>query len=143
MIPIQLSGALVGGEGKGALFTQIPWVKEAFAKILGFEPFPGTVNVRVGGDPRSDRALRDIYEAEGVPVLPPEGSNFCPSRCFRARLSSAIPAGLVIPEVDDYSKNTLELLAPLNVREALGISDGDRIEVEIELESKLDTEILG
>ena len=138
MISIQLSGALVEGEGKGVFFTQIPWVKGAFTQILGFEPFPGTVNIWVGGDPRSGKALQDISKARGIPVLPPEDTDFCPARCFYARLSSAIPAGLVIPEVDDYYKDTLELLAPLNVRDALGVSEGDRIEVEIELESDLD-----
>ena len=135
MAPIRLSGILVVGKGEGAVFTQVPWVQRTFTRILGFEPYPGTVNLRVGSDSDSKEALKDIHEARGIAIIPPEGSGFCPARCFHARLPSSLPAGLVIPEVEGYYEDILELLAPVNVRNTLGVSEGDEIEVEIELES--------
>ncbi len=138
MTPIRLSGILVVGKGEGAVFTQVPWVRQTFSRILGFEPFPGTVNLRVGSDPGSKEALKDIHEARGIAVIPPVGSGFCLARCFHARLASSLPAGLVIPEIGGYYEDILELLAPVNVRNTLGVSEGDEVEVEIELESGSD-----
>jgi CTP-dependent riboflavin kinase len=41
---------------------------------------------------------------------------------------------LVIPDVEGYYEDVLELVAPVNVREVLGVSEGDPIEVEIDLD---------
>ena len=46
-----------------------------------------------------------------------------------------LAAGLVIPDVEGYYEDVLELVAPVNVREALGVSEGETIEVEIDLDS--------
>ncbi|MFQ5912934.1 MAG: DUF120 domain-containing protein [Nitrospinota bacterium] len=122
------------GRGEGAGFTETPWAKAAFTRILGFEPYPGTVNLRVDPSQAAD-ALRTVREAEGFPMPPPEGSGSCAARCFRAKLGPGMAAGLVIPEVEGYYENVLEVLAPVNVQEAMGVSEGDSLEIEIFLRS--------
>ena len=133
MSSVRITGRLIKGRGEGAGFTQLPWVKEAFARILGFEPYPGTVNLRVDLSTEAKDALRSIRESGGIRMPPPEGSGFCAARCFRARLGAGCSAGLVIPEVEGYYEDVLELVAPVNVRETLGVSEGDPIEVVIDL----------
>lgn len=132
---VRMTGRLIKGRGEGVGFTQIPWVKEAFTRILGFEPYPGTVNLRVDLSSEAKDALRIIRKSEGILMPPPEGSGFCAARCFRGRLGAACSAGLVIPDVEGYYEDVLELVAPVNVREALGVSEGETIEVEIDLDS--------
>ena len=132
---VRMTGRLIKGRGEGAGFTQIPWVKEAFTRILGFEPYPGTVNLRVDLSSEAKDALRIIRKSEGILMPPPEGSGFCAARCFRGRLGAACSAGLVIPDVEGYYEDVLELVVPVNVREALGVSEGETIEVEIDLDS--------
>ncbi|MBI2880707.1 MAG: CTP-dependent riboflavin kinase [Candidatus Tectomicrobia bacterium] len=130
MNSVRLRGRLFKGLGEGARFTRLSWAKAAFARILGFEPFPGTVNLRVDPAEAGD-ALRRIRGAEGIPMSPPDESGFCAARCFRGRLGDKLAAGLVIPEVEGYYEDVLEILAPVNVRETLGVSEGDVLEVEI------------
>ncbi len=130
MQSVRFRGRLIRGRGEGVQFTEVPWVKEAFTRILGFEPYPGTVNLRVDPSEVGD-ALRVLREAEGHWMPPPEGSGFCAARCFRGRLGTGLKAGLVIPEVEGYYEDILEILAPVNVQEALGVSEGDALEVEI------------
>ena len=137
---VRMTGRLIKGRGEGAGFTQLPWVKEAFTRILGFEPYPGTVNLRVDLSHEAKDVLRSIRESEGILMPPPEGSGFCAARCFRGRLGAGCSAGLVIPEVEGYYEDVLELVAPVSVRETLGVSEGDPIEVEIDLASDAEDE---
>ncbi|MEM3712744.1 MAG: DUF120 domain-containing protein [Thermoproteota archaeon] len=38
---------------------------------------------------------------------------------------------VVIPRVPSYPKDMLEIIAPVNLRETLGLKDGDEIEVTV------------
>lgn len=136
MKTIQLKGKLVTGRGEGAEFTEIDWVKKTFTHLLGFTPHPGTLNLKVDLSEATEE-FRAIREAEGLMMPPPEGSGFCPAKCFRGRLGGAIAAGLVIPEVEGYYDDVLEILAPVNVRQAMDVTEGDVLEVEIFLDAGL------
>ena len=134
MHSVHLKGKLVKGRGEGAGFTEVDWVKKSFTRLLGFTPFPGTLNLKFDLSEATE-GLRTIREAEGLAMPPPEGSGFCPAKCFRGRLGGAIAAGLVIPEVEGYYEDVLEILAPVNVRKAMRVTEGDVLEVEIYLDA--------
>lgn len=42
-----LPGVVTTGLGHGARFMAIPWVRDAVRNLLGFDPYPGTFNVRL------------------------------------------------------------------------------------------------
>ena len=44
---MEISGIIQNGAGKGAYFTRLDWVVKQCKEILGYEPFPGTLNVCV------------------------------------------------------------------------------------------------
>ena len=134
MQTIRLRGKLVKGRGEGTGFTEIDWVKNTFTHLLGFVPHPGTLNLKVDLSEAAD-GFRAIRGAEGFLMPPPEGSGFCPAKCFRGRIGGAISAGLVIPEVEGYYEDIMEILAPINVRQALEVTEGDILEVEIFLDA--------
>jgi CTP-dependent riboflavin kinase len=105
-------------------------VRKAFLSLLGIDPFPGTLNLKIedGDALRQWEALRT---GPGIAVLPPPDSEFCRARCYRVRLAGNTQAAIVYPEVPDYPENQLELIAPVSLRDHLELVDGDRLEIEV------------
>lgn len=66
---------------------------------------------------------------KGVKIEPPEG--FCQGRCFKALVMKKVWGAVVVPDVPDYPRDLLEILAPVNLRDAFKLKDGVEIEVSI------------
>lgn len=124
-------GVVASGLGEGAGFTSLPWVVEQVVAKLGYVPFPGTFNLRMHGT--EWRVARSRMErASGIGIEPPAG--FCRAKCFAVELPGGLPATAVIPEVDGYPADKLELLAAVSVRGHLAVRDGDALRLTLAVE---------
>lgn len=127
---IEIEGTLCEGQGQAASFTQLDWVRRQFREKIGFDPYPGTLNVRV----RNREALAAWQTQPGI-MLAPESADYCAAKCFRARIGESIPAAWIIPLVPNYPDDLVELMAPVPVRQVLRLQNGDRVTVRLESES--------
>ncbi len=124
-----ITGAMATGLGQGTGFTSLDWAREAFRDRLGIDPFPGTVNVIVTSD-QERAAWRLVKSWPGI-VLPPPRPDWCNSRCYHARINNRIDAAIVLPEIDLYPEDQIELIAAVGVREALDLKDGDPVVIDV------------
>ncbi|MEM2570775.1 MAG: DUF120 domain-containing protein [Thermoproteota archaeon] len=122
-----VKGRVFSGEGKGRLFVNIPWAMKQFVEKLGFKPYPGTLNIRLLPEHRVTVEILENHR--GIEIVPKEG--FYPGKCFKATVSGRIKGAVVIPRVPSYPKDILEIIAPVNLRETLGLKDGDEIEITV------------
>jgi len=60
----------------------VPWVREGIRRLIGFEPYSGTLNVRLV-DPDALVAWRRIREGLALRLVPPPPET-CGARLFRA-----------------------------------------------------------
>lgn len=121
----RLYGTVASGLGTAPNFLAIPWVAEAVARALGTEPYPGTLNL-VGPDagPPLPRQWADH------PVIPLRGRDgICDGVFYPVRIADAIPALAVVPLIPNYPPDKIELIAPVHVRQTLGLAEGDRVAV--------------
>ena len=125
----KLTGALVTGLGKAAGFMEVEWAYLAFSEILGEVPFPGTVNVILTSD-RDLVVWNCIKSSKGQLIEPPD-PEWCNSFCYKVKISGDITAAIILPDVNDYPVDQVELIAAHNVRDRLSLKDGDQIEIEI------------
>ena len=125
----KLTGKLATGLGKAAGFMEVEWAHLAFSEILGEAPFPGTVNVILNSN-RDLMVWNCIKSSKGQLIEPPD-PEWCNSFCYKAKISGKITAAVILPDVDDYAVDQVELIAALNVRNTLFLKDGDQIEIEI------------
>lgn len=123
-------GKVASGVGQGSFFTSLDWVKAQCKSKVGFEPWPGTLNLEVFEE--DEPQLKRLLACPGVSMVPPD-KNFCEGTCWKVQLSG-IPAALVAPEEKAriHGKNIVELLAPVRLKEALKIKDGDVVTVSFE-----------
>ncbi len=121
----ELRGKLVSGVQKAAHFTQLGWVRDQCLEKLGFIPFPGTVNLEVTKEHFS--TLKALRKQDGIRLVPPD-PQFCESTVFPVTLGH-IRGALIIPDekVRVHGRAVIEILAPVKVKDALGLDDGDMV----------------
>jgi CTP-dependent riboflavin kinase len=128
----ELRGRLVSGIGRGKHFTRMEWAHRQFVEKLGIAPFPGTVNLIVDDDPQSMEAWKRLKATPGVRIDNPNaGPQDCHARCYPVSIDGRIDAAIVLPEFTGYSPAQIEIIAAIEVRDALDIDDGDSLRIEI------------
>ncbi len=125
-----IEGIVCTGLGEGSIFTQLDWVREEFKSKLGYAPFPGTFNLSVESNEWLD-LRKNLMSLPGIEITPPFG--FCGAKCFAVDLGKNIRGAVIFPEVSDYPTDKFEILAPMAVREALKVKDGDVVQVRLEI----------
>jgi riboflavin kinase len=123
---LKVTGTVVTGLGESGSFLAIPWVKNQLKKALGFSPYCGTLNIDVH-DPKIQKALKRSCEKR----ILPEEEGFCDALVCGGTIAGRLSCGVILPLVPHYSDTILELVAPVHLKEALSIDDGDEIEVEL------------
>ncbi|MEM1568631.1 MAG: DUF120 domain-containing protein [Thermofilaceae archaeon] len=126
-----LAGTVFKGLGEGAFYTSLTDYRDHFRTFLGFDPYPGTLNVRLDPESVAKRKILDSYEGYRIPPIVRGEVEYCGARLFRAVINGRLEGGVVIPDKTVYGPDVLEVLAKVCVKEALGIKDGDRVSIEI------------
>ena len=126
---LRLRGTVVSGSGEGAKFVGLSWVKKQITEKLGFNPYPGTLNIRLSEESAEIKRLLDKAKSIEISSI----ANFCRGKCYRASLKNHVKCAIVIPDVPNYPEDVLEIVAPVNLREKLQLKDGDHIEIEVTL----------
>ena len=126
-----MKGRVAAGRGQGRHFTQLDWARRQFVQKLGIAPFPGTLNLVVE-DVESIDVWHRLGKTLGVRIENPnDGPNDCDARCYPVTIEGRIDAAIVLPEVAGYSPVQIELIAPVCLRDALDVDDGDSLRLEI------------
>jgi len=129
---LRFRGVVCSGSGRGSYFTQLEWFKERVRRKLGFNPVPGTLNVKLHR-PEDLEALR--ASSVGVPLEPPKDYP-CGGLGFHAKLRRPgdrwwVRASIVIPLIHGYYEDVVELIAAARLREVASLRDGDEVEVGV------------
>jgi len=125
---IKLKGIVFSGGGDGKKFIELPWVKRQITEKLGFTPYPGTLNVKLIKESLKKRIM--LKEAPSVKICPAEG--YRKGAIFKA-FTGPFECAIIVPEVPDYPKDVLEIIASVNLRDTLHLEDGDEIAVTVKL----------
>ena len=120
-----LHAVVAPGVGQGARFIGLDWVRGAICQSLGFDPYPGTLNLRLlDGD--TLHRWREIRKHGGRLLTPPPGER-CGGRLIPISVTPGIAAAVIIPDVTRYGDDVLEVVAAVHLRSRLGLRDDDRL----------------
>ena len=119
-----MRGKIAAGLGQGQYFISREGYSRQFLQHLGFVPFPGTLNVLLEKPfPAEQQAIR-------IEGFQQEGQIFGECQCYRIKLNG-IEAAVVRPERSRYPAELIEVIAPVQLRLALGLEDGDAVELTL------------
>jgi riboflavin kinase len=122
----KLKGKIISGQGNGKKYLALPWVRQQIEKLLGFNPYLGTLNLKLSKD--NARRRRLLEKVNILKIRPAEG--YCVGLLFKSSIGE-IECGIVIPQVDGYPENLLEIIALVDLRALLHLSDGDTLSITV------------
>jgi riboflavin kinase len=124
--------------GQAASFMALDWVKEALQQSLGFVPYPATLNLRPKTSEDAEMWQLIQREIRGIDVSPAAGG-FCKARLFAVEVEVEKTGGgarqrsrgaVLLPDVRGYPKDKIEVVAPVRLKDQLGLRDGDQLALE-------------
>jgi riboflavin kinase, archaea type len=129
---LEAEGSVFEGLGEGAYYVSLSGYKRQFVSKLGFEPFPGTLNLRLG-TPVDRKVRRDLAVEKGIHI---EGfkdgkRTYGGAECFRSLVNGKIWCAVLVIERTSYDDSVLEIIAPTNLRKALHLGKGSKVRVKV------------
>ncbi len=126
---ITVKGRVFSGLGEGEFYVNL--YARNFRRILGFTPYPGTLNVRVVPE-HVETLNKRLKEANPIIVPPPpiQGLRLGKVYLFKAFLFD-ITVYIVRPEYTVYKGDVAELISHEHLRNKYGINDGDIVEITV------------
>ena len=128
---LTISGTVASGLGEGAFYMRQKGYKDQFRKKLWFEPYEGTLNLKISG---ADLAkLRILQENAGIEISGFEagGRTFGGAKCFLATVGH-VDCAVIVP-IRTHHTDVLEVISKHYLRSALGLKDGDIVELIVTL----------
>ena len=128
---IAIHGTVKAGLGEGRYYLSRPGYKAQFQRHLGWEPYPGTLNLDLTGAEANKLRILKRSPVFTIESFQAEGRTFGGVLCHPARVGR-IECAAILPHRSHYT-TTLELIAPVRLRDALPCDDGTRLEVDVAL----------
>jgi len=129
---ITIEGTLFSGLGEGAYYVTKEGYRKQFMEKLGFDPYPGTLNMKV----TTEYDLKVLSELETYPAVELEGfkdesRTFGPVKCYPAIINNKAKGAVIYAMRSHYGASVLEVVSPTFLRRKLDLKDGNKVKVEI------------
>jgi len=129
---ITLEGVTFTGLGEGAYYIAIDQYRKQFIEKLGFDPYPGTLNLKL----TTDYDIKTHSELEGYPAIEIEGfrsenRTFGSVKCYPVIIENKVKGALISALRSHYDASVIEVIAPVFLRKHLKLKDGHKVKVEI------------
>lgn len=136
---VTIRGRVVAGLGEGRYYISREGYRKAFGRLLGFDPFPGTLNIEV--EPLDREKIVEVRDMAGILVdeFQSEGRTFGAVKCFRAQLRG-VECAAIFP-VRSHHVHVLELISPFGLREKLSLADGADVQVSLDVSGNLSSPV--
>jgi riboflavin kinase, archaea type len=122
-----LTGFVIQGLGEGEYFMSIGHYRSEIKKKLGFDPFPGTLNIK------ADKNYFDLLKNKNlirINGFEKDRKKFGGVSCYKAKIEN-IDGAIIIPEINKHENNIIEFIAPIRLKDGLNIKNGDKVEIQL------------
>jgi len=129
---ITLEGVVFTGLGEGAYYISKERYTKQFIEKLGFEPYPGTLNLKL----TTDYDVKTRSELEAYPAIEIEGfrsedRTFGSVKCYPVTIENRVKGALILALRSHYDASVIEVIAPVFLRKHLSLKDGHKVKVEV------------
>jgi riboflavin kinase, archaea type len=134
---IDFEGSVVSGMGEGAYYMSLDGYRRQFREKLGYEPYPGTLNVRLT-DQIFMNARRELGKHPSIFIdgFSDGTRTYGWVKCYRAIINDGAVdnAAVLVLERTHYDDSMLEVISPAPIKQTAGIKNGDRVKVQVQLQ---------
>ncbi|MFH0890006.1 MAG: DUF120 domain-containing protein [Candidatus Aenigmatarchaeota archaeon] len=124
-----IEGKVFSGLGEGSFYVTTPGYRKQFVRKLGFDPYPGTLNVKL--ETECDMAAK--AELETMPSVQIDGfkdekRTYGNANCYRATIDG-VEAAILIIERTHHPVDIVEVISPHFLRKKLKLKDGSAVKI--------------
>ncbi len=124
---LSLRGAVKDGLGEGRFYmSQDNYIRQ-FLQLFHFRPFSGTLNLTV--DSSAVDAFLLTKQHHTIHGFTTKERSFGSLHCYPVQMEQKIRGVLIIPERSLHKPDTIEIVAPMNLREELQLQNGHEVEI--------------
>ncbi len=130
-VPLLLKGIVVSGSGEGKYFLSLEGYRRQIKKRLGFEPYPGTLNVLLDDESVERKALLVLRKPIMIEGFMENGRRYGEVLAFPAKVGEVWPSAVIMPTRTHHPPSIVEVIAPVMLRKVLNLNDGDEIIIKV------------
>lgn len=128
---LQLHGRITSGSGEGAYYLGQKGYVDQFKALLGFAPYPGTLNVEIEGAETNKLRILKASDPIRIEEFQDKNRTFGAVDAWRAHVRD-VECALILPKRTHHVR-TVELIAPERLRDRLRVKDGDEVDISVQL----------
>jgi riboflavin kinase len=129
---VTLEGTVFTGLGEGAYYISKEQYRKQFIEKLGFDPYPGTLNLKLTTDyDIKTRAELEAYPAIEIDGFVNENRTFGSVKCYPVTIENKERGALILALRSHYDTSVLEIISPVPIRKHLKLKDGHKVKVEV------------
>ena len=127
-----VSGTVFSGLGEGAYYVSLLGYKKQFISKLGYEPYPGTLNLQLSSN-LNKQLINSLNDLDGIQIngFSDKTRTYGNALCFPALINSSVQGNILLIERTHHDSSILELISSFYLRKKLRLNDGDVVNVNI------------
>lgn len=122
-----IAGIVISGLGEGAYFMSMSHYKKEIKEKLGFDAYPGTLNIKIDKEQKSKLKIINPIKLIGFKE---NNKTFGGASCYKAEIRN-VTGAIIIPDMNKHKDGIIEFIAPVNVKSDLNIKDGDEVKIQL------------
>jgi len=130
-IKIILEGTLFTGFREGSYYVGQKGYRLQFKRKLNFDPYPGTLNLRLSPSEISKKKELERYPSIIIDGFKNGKRFFGEVRCYPATINNQVEGAIVIMKRTHYDNSVLEVIAPIYLRKRLNLKEGSKVKIEV------------
>ncbi len=127
----ELEGVVFSGMFQGGYYISQEGYGSQIRERLGFDPFPGTLNLRLREADMERRRQLDGLPGVRIDGFRGDDRAFGGARCYPLVVNGEVEGAMIVADRTGYDLSVAEVIAPVNLRERLELEDGDVVRLEI------------
>ncbi len=132
---LEFQGIITKGMGEGAYYISLEGYKKQFIEKLGFEPYPGTLNIKISNDYKYIKNLLKTQSNIFIEGFSDGKRTYGWVKCYKAIINN-IEGALLILERTHHDDSILEAIAPVRILDLDKLDHGSIITIKVILEPK-------
>lgn len=137
---IDFEGQIITGMGEGAYYMSLNGYKKQFKEKLGYEPYPGTLNIKLNSMLFVEAKKEMLkYPAIKIEGFSDQSRTFGWVKCYPAYINDSrnINSSILILERTHYDDTIIELIAPFSIKEQFSLKNGDYVKLKVDTNNPL------
>lgn len=124
-------GVVFSGLTEGAYYVGKREYLSQIREKLGFDPYPGTLNLRLRGADIERRRQLERLPSIVIRGFEDRERAFGSGRCYPALVNDDVEGALVVANRTTYDLSVMEIISPVYLRGRFNLKDGDTVKVSI------------